>query len=109
MERSHSKQRRIKITATKQNKFATIRFQDTGEGVANNIKYRIFNAFFTTSSPNQQDELAGPGCGLGLKIVADIAKVNQGFARLSDPDDGYGCCFEFGVPISEKQLQLKGI
>jgi signal transduction histidine kinase len=109
MERSHSKQRRIKITATKQDKFATIRFQDTGEGVANNIKYRIFNAFFTTSSPNQQDELAGPGCGLGLKIVADIAKVNQGFARLSDPDDGYGCCFEFGVPISEKQLQLKGI
>jgi len=109
MQRSHSKQARIKITATKQDKFAKIRFQDTGEGVANNIKDRIFNTFFTTSSPNQQDELAGPGCGLGLKIVADIAKVNQGFVRLSEPDAGYGCCFEFGVPISEKQLQLKGI
>ena len=109
MERSHSKQPRIKITATKQDKFATIRFQDTGEGVANDIKDRIFNTFFTTSSPNQQDELAGPGCGLGLKIVADIAKVNKGFVRLSEPDAGYGCCFEFGLPISEKQLQLKGI
>ncbi|MEN8219049.1 MAG: sensor histidine kinase [Pseudomonadota bacterium] len=109
MERSHSKQRRLKITATKQDKFATIRFQDTGEGVANDIKDRIFNTFFTTSSPNQQDEIAGPGCGLGLKIVSDIAKVNQGFVRLSEPDVEYGCCFEFGVPISEKQLQLKGI
>ena len=106
MERSNAEQRRIKITATRQDDFAIIRFQDTGTGVADNIKAQIFEAFFTTSSPNRKDEIAGPGCGLGLKIVFDIANVNKGFVHLSEPDPGYGCCFEFGVPISSKQLQL---
>ncbi|KHD07393.1 hypothetical protein PN36_23440 [Candidatus Thiomargarita nelsonii] len=106
MERNNAEQRCIKITATRQDNFAIIRFQDTGAGVADNIKNSIFNAFFTTSSQNRQDEIAGPGCGLGLKIVSDIAKVNKGFVRLSEPDTGYGCCFEFGVPISSKQLKL---
>lgn len=106
MERSNVEQRCIKITATKQNNFAIIRFQDTGAGVADNIKHRIFNAFFTTSAQNRKDEFAGPGCGLGLNIVSDIATVNKGFVRLSEPDTGYGCCFEFGIPISSKQLKL---
>jgi signal transduction histidine kinase len=106
MERSNAEQRCIKVTATRQDNFAIIRFQDTGAGVADNIKNRIFDAFFTTSSQNRKDEIAGPGCGLGLKIVSDIAKVNKGFVRLSEPDSGYGCCFEFGVPISSKQLKL---
>jgi signal transduction histidine kinase len=107
MERSNAQQRRIKITATKQDKFALIRFQDTGAGVEDKIKDRIFEAFYTTSSSNSIDEIAGPGCGLGLKIVSDIAKVNKGFVRLSEkPDTGYGCCFEFGIPISSQQLNL---
>ncbi|HID98874.1 MAG TPA: GHKL domain-containing protein [Thiotrichaceae bacterium] len=109
MERSNAEQRRIKVTATKQGNFAIIRFQDTGAGVADNIKNRIFDAFFTTSAQNRKDEIAGPGCGLGLKIVSDIAKVNKGFVRLSEPDTGYGCCFEFGVPISSKQLKLSEV
>jgi signal transduction histidine kinase len=106
MQRSHAEQRSIKVTATRQDNLAIIQFQDTGAGVADNIKNRIFDAFFTTSSQNQRDEIAGLGCGLGLKIVSDIAKVNKGFVRLSEPDSGYGCCFEFGVPISSKQLKL---
>ncbi|MEK8017928.1 MAG: sensor histidine kinase [Candidatus Parabeggiatoa sp.] len=109
MERSNVEQRRIKVTATKQDNFAIIRFQDTGAGVADNIKNRIFDAFFTTSAQNRKDEIAGPGCGLGLKIVSDIAKVNKGFVRLSEPDTGYGCCFEFAVPISSKQLKLSEV
>lgn len=106
MERNNTKQRRIKVTATRQDNFVLIRFQDTGAGVKDELKNRIFDAFFTTSAPNRTDEIAGLGCGLGLKIVSDIANVNKGFVRLSEPDSGYGCCFEFGVPISSKQLKL---
>ena len=107
MERSSNiKQRNIKITAIKKGKFAIIRFQDTGNGVADKIKKFIFDAFFTTSPQNRKDEFAGPGCGLGLKIVADIAKTNKGFVKLVKPDIEYGCCFEFGIPISPKQLKL---
>lgn len=107
IERDNPQQRCIKITAIQQNELAIIRFQDTGNGVPENIKNRIFKPFFTTSLQNK-DEIAGPGCGLGLTIVSDIAKANKGFVRLSEAETGYGCCFEFGIPVSSNQLNLEG-
>ncbi len=109
MERDNPEKPAIKITATKRDElFAVIRFQDTGKGVSENLRDRIFHPFFTTIAQNQ-DEIAGPGCGLGLKIVSDIASANRGFVRLSEPETGYGCCFEFGVPISSNQMKIQGL
>ncbi len=102
MERANNGRQAIKISAFFQDNFAVIRFQDTGKGVPSEIVDKIFDAFYTTSSHNH-DELAGPGTGLGLKIVSDIAESNRGFVRVSTPDEGYGACFEFGVPVAPKQ------
>lgn len=103
MDRDNIKNREIFITAALEGKKAVIRFQDSGKGVPDSIRNLIFDAFFTTSTQNR-DEIAGPGTGLGLKIVSDIAEANGGFVRISTPDKGYGGCFEFGVPVSENQL-----
>lgn len=50
-----------------------LRFSDTGDGINDDIKDRIFEEFFTTSSPNTLDSLNSSnevtGTGLGLKIV----------------------------------------
>lgn len=103
MDRVNSKDRRIRITAKRINKLAVINFQDTGAGVQPEIADRIFDAFFTTSH-SKGDEIAGPGSGLGLKIVSDIAEVNKGYVKNVKPDINYKCNFEFAVPLSHKQL-----
>jgi signal transduction histidine kinase len=102
--RSRNTDRRISITAYKREAKAIIRFQDSGDGVPENIKEQIFDPFFTTSMYDS-DVTAGTGTGLGLKIVHDIASANGGWVSLSDPDPGFGCCFEFAVPLSSGQQQ----
>lgn len=102
MDRANSRVRKIRITAQSQDGYAVIGFQDTGGGIADTIHDRIFDAFFTTSH-YAADGVAGPGAGLGLKIVSDIAAANGGFTRVSDPDAGYACKLEFGVPLAHGQ------
>lgn len=103
MERANSKERKIKISAKKYGKYALLSFQDTGGGVPPEIADKIFDAFFTTSQ-YKGDEIAGPGSGLGLKIVSDIAEANGGYVELAKPEEGYNCCFNFAVPIYKEQL-----
>ncbi len=104
MDRANSRVRKIRITAQSRDGYAVVSFQDTGGGIANEIRDRIFDAFFTTSHYSA-DEVAGPGAGLGLKIVSDIAAANAGFAKVADPDAGYACKLEFGVPLAVGQIK----
>jgi signal transduction histidine kinase len=104
IERSKDTNRQIQVTAKLQENYAVISFQDTGPGVPVKIAEHIFDPFFTTTDYHE-DEIAGPGSGLGLKIVSDIASANGGYVRLAKPEDGFGCRFDFGVPISKKQYR----
>ncbi len=104
MERANTSDQRISIRAFREGDFAVLKFQDTGKGVPEELKDHIFDAFYTTSDQHR-DEIAGPGTGLGLKIVSDIATSNRGYVRLSEPDDNFGCCLEFGVPVSARQTE----
>ncbi len=103
IDRAATNERRIKISALRYDKYALISFQDTGTGVAEDIKERIFDAFFTTSQ-YRGDEIAGPGAGLGLKIVSDIAESNGGFVRMNEPEKGFKSRFDFAVPVAKGQL-----
>lgn len=96
--------RRISITASERNGQAVIRFQDTGDGIGETIKERIFDAFFTTGMYNPE-EPAGTGTGLGLKIVSDIAAANGGNVRVVNPDPQFNSCLEFSVPQDPNQIR----
>jgi signal transduction histidine kinase len=103
IERAKTNVRKIKISASRsQNKYALISFQDTGTGIEDNIKDKVFDAFFTTTQYSG-DEIAGPGTGLGLKIVKDIATSNGGFVEVSPPGEGFNCKLDFAVPIAAGQ------
>lgn len=102
MDRANSRVRKIRITAQSRDGYAVIGFQDTGGGIADEIRDRVFDAFFSTSHYSA-DDVSGPGAGLGLKIVFDIAAANGGFARVVHPDAGYACKLEFGVPLAQGQ------
>lgn len=102
MDRANTGNRRIKVSADREGEFVRIGFQDTGTGVDPIIVDKIFDAFFTTHQYGD-DELVGPGSGLGLKIVSDIASANSGHVRLGETEQGFNCRFDFLVPAAKAQ------
>lgn len=78
-----------------------IRFCDTGDGVAEQDRTRIFDAFFTKASApssSASDEAHARGTGLGLWIVNQIAGNAGGEVSVVDPPSGYSTCFELRLP-----------
>jgi signal transduction histidine kinase len=62
-----------------QGKYIKISIQDSGSGISDEIKPKIFEAFFTTKP-------AGEGSGLGLHIIGKILEKHKGMLSLeSEP------------------------
>lgn len=97
MKRAKTAHRRVRISARQVGKRVEIAFEDNGVGVPEDLQDRIFDAFFTTTMAADDDGVAGPGTGLGLKIVSDIAESYGGSAQVGEPSDGYTCRMEFSV------------
>lgn len=82
-----------------------IRFNDNGDGIPEENKTRIFNAFFSTSVPASFDAPNDEqlvGTGLGLKIVKDIVDSYKGDICVIDPKDEYSTCIQIRIPKNTK-------
>ena len=95
---------KIQMKAGAEGENVYLTFSDNGDGIPEENRERIFNAFFTTSSPvgqdsTQEEELQGTG--LGLKIVKDIVEGYDGEIYLSTPPEGYTTCFRVELPRKE--------
>lgn len=75
-------------------KFVEILFSDTGSGIPEEIKNKIFLPFFTTKS-------VGKGTGLGLPIVRNILDQHKGYIRLDSKTD-QGTTIIIGIPVAKK-------
>ena len=93
----------VEIGLERKNTF--INFNDNGDGIPQENRNRIFNAFFSTSTPagfdaTIDDQLVGTG--FGLKIVKDIILSYKGKIELSTPHSGYSTCFKILIPKNEE-------
>ena len=68
-----------------------IRIQDTGAGIPEEIRNKIFEAFFTTKQKVK-------GVGLGLSVCYGIIKDHGGEIRV-DSKEGKGTTFTISLPI----------
>ena len=109
IKKSKSPTRKIHILAFEDKEQVVIRFEDNGTGVDPSISHRIFDPFFTTTVGSEEDSVAGPGTGLGLKIISDIAQSYGGSATLSEPSAGFSCCFEIRINAAQRQGNLYDI
>src|SRR5262249_51745588 len=82
---------RLTIGARRHGKQVEITVRDTGPGIPEALRARIFEPFFSTK--------AG-GTGLGLPLVHEIAVAHGG--RISvESAPGEGACFTLALPLAE--------
>ncbi len=97
---------KIFLRAGETNGMLFLEFADNGDGIPAQNTDKIFDAFFTTSTPPgplalDSEELTGTG--LGLKIVRDIIESIDGEICLVTPPEGYSTCFRIEVPRARKE------
>jgi signal transduction histidine kinase len=96
----------ILIRANKENKNISIEFIDNGDGIPFENRDKIFNAFFTTSSPkghkaSSTEELTGTG--LGLKIVRDIVESYNGEITIENAPANFSTNIKISIPIAKPE------
>lgn len=75
--------------------YALLTVADTGTGVSEEVKARIFEPYYTTKE-------LGKGTGLGLSMVYGIVDQSQGFIFL-DSNSGSGAKFSIYLPAVEHE------
>lgn len=76
---------------------------DNGEGIPYESRERIFEPY----ERGDEQRLAGiSGSGLGLSIVAELARLNHGDIRLVDTTRG--TCFELVLPVASRRRASAG-
>jgi signal transduction histidine kinase len=75
-----------------------IEVMDKGIGIPAELRERIFDPLFTTTSSVSNP--LGSGMGLGLSLVREVVNHSGGKLRLVDAPAGFATCFraEFEVP-----------
>lgn len=80
--------RRVRIAASQDDRQVVISVADDGPGIPEAIRAKIFEPFYTTKSH---------GTGLGLAVVAAVAKVHQGRVELT-AQPGFPTVFQVIIP-----------
>jgi two-component system, NtrC family, sensor kinase len=88
-----SEEKELSVRAIMEKNFLLLSVSDTGSGIPEEIKPKIFDSFYTTK-PN------GEGTGLGLSIVKNIVVEHSGEILL-DSIVGKGSTFTIKLPASK--------
>ncbi len=75
--------------------YAVLHISDTGHGIPEGIRDKIFDAFFTTNKAKRRCS------GLGLSVVEAIVKDHRGYIELGT-EVGKGTTFSIYLPASDE-------
>lgn len=80
----------VTVMATEKEGHICIQVEDTGNGIPEELKVRVFDPFFRVDKSRSR---ALGGVGLGLALVHEIVRVHDGEVTIKDNTDG-GTTFE---------------
>lgn len=87
----------INISSRQTDKHAEIRISDSGVGIPEHIRHRIFDLFFTTKEP-------GRGTGQGLAIAHSVIVDKHGGTIDIETKENQGTTFVIRLPIDTLNL-----
>jgi signal transduction histidine kinase len=90
----------IRATFDQGRSLFVIQVADTGPGIPQECRDKIFDIFFTTKP-------AGKGTGLGLSVSQNILKIHGGHIAFECPPEG-GTVFTVELPLSHPGLASEG-
>ena len=85
----------VTVTAYQRNKHVYLSVEDTGSGIPNELRERVFEPFFRVDKSRSR-ELGG--VGLGLALVREIVRVHDGSIAVRSNPSG-GTVFDVMLPL----------
>lgn len=85
----HGRAKQLKVTAEKINSDIHIRVSDTGPGIPEHVRDKIFNAFEGSTKPG--------GSGLGMAIAVELLRAHGGTISIEKTDEN-GTTFHLIIP-----------
>lgn len=95
-----SQEKWVKVSVIEEEKYVVIRVIDSGSGLPDQVRNKVFQPFFTTKQ-------VGEGTGLGLSITKGILDEHK--ATISIPSDLPNTCFEVRFLKSQAKLDQKKV
>jgi signal transduction histidine kinase len=96
--RAGTHDRRIAFHAWNEGKWHHLEVLDTGVGIPNALRERVFDPLFTTTASNR-DPL-GSGLGLGLTLVKRAVESYGGKVQVITPPEGFSTCVAVRLPLA---------
>jgi signal transduction histidine kinase len=93
---------RVEVRTAAGDGHALVDVVDTGMGIPDADRERLFDRFFRTAAASTQ---AIPGTGLGLAIVKAIAEGHGGGVAV-DSEEGVGTTFRVRLPLERRDLHV---
>lgn len=91
-------ERRITFRAWNEGTWHHLEAMDTGVGIPEALRERVFDPLFTTTQSNR-DPL-GSGLGLGLTLVKRAVEAQGGRVGVVNPPAGFATCVAVRLPIA---------
>jgi signal transduction histidine kinase len=85
----------VRITIARSDRFAVVGVEDTGIGIPEEEKERVFKRFYRSADARSQ---AQGGAGLGLSIAESIAAAHGGRIEI-ESKPGSGSVFKVWLPL----------
>jgi len=87
---------RIRVAASVVGAFVVAEIEDSGTGISPDVLPRLFEPFYR---PEQEPENSVSGLGLGLSLVAHIARMHGGSASIHSEGMGRGTRVTLRIPL----------
>ncbi len=91
----------VKIDAKENEGFVILTVEDTGDGIPDDEKERVFDRFYRLDNSRSRDT---GGTGLGLAISKEAIMLHGGSIKITDSDDG-GSIFTVILPIGQGSVK----